>query len=106
MKALSVFERTHQLYGGPTDERSAGNGGLMWLVPVPMFYAGNPRLAVEMAAASSRTTHGARACLAACRYFGRLLVGGLCFLPVEGWFPRGFSGAPVFLVFLRRCSAL
>lgn len=33
----------------------AGNGSLMRLAPIPMWYAGDPRSAYD----SSRTTHGA-----------------------------------------------
>ena len=49
----------------------------MRLAPVPLFYAANPALAIRMSAESSRTTHGARTCVDACRYFGALLVGAL-----------------------------
>jgi len=75
--ALSAFLRTGNPFSGPTDSRSAGNGSLMRLAPVPMFYAGNPREAIERSGESSRTTHGARVCIDACRYFGGLIVGAL-----------------------------
>ena len=41
---------------GPQD--SAGNGSLMRLAPVPMYYAGHAAEAIAMAADSSRTTWG------------------------------------------------
>ena len=59
---------------GSTDPYSAGNGSLMRLAPVPLFFAGNPRQAIEMAGESSRTTH---ACVDACRYYGGLIVGAV-----------------------------
>ncbi len=74
-KALLDFGRTQEPYCGPTDERSAGNGSMMRLAPVPLFYAREPQRAVEMAGDSSRTTHGASTCVDACRYFGGILVG-------------------------------
>ena len=40
--ALSSFERTGKPYSGSTDPYSAGNGSLMRLAPVPMFYASRP----------------------------------------------------------------
>jgi len=49
----------------------------MRLAPVPMFFAADAGQAIRMSAESSRTTHGALACLDACRYFGGLLVGAL-----------------------------
>jgi ADP-ribosyl-[dinitrogen reductase] hydrolase len=75
--ALHRFERTGDPASGPTHPHTAGNGSIMRLAPIPMFYAAQPGLAVERAAQSSRTTHGARAAVDACRYFGGLLVGAL-----------------------------
>ena len=49
----------------------------MRLAPVPMFFACNPISAIEQAAESSRTTHGAPAAVDACRYFAGLIVGAL-----------------------------
>jgi len=76
-KALHLFERTHQPYCGPTDPRSAGNGSIMRLASAPLFSAGNPQEAVERSGDSSRTTHGARVCVDACRYLGGLIVGAV-----------------------------
>ena len=76
-EALVRFERTGEPYSGPTDAMSAGNGSLMQLAPVPMFFAGDAREAIGRSAASSRTTHGAVEAVDACRYFAGLLVGAL-----------------------------
>jgi len=76
-QALQTFEETGEGYCGPTGERSAGNGSLMRLAPVPLFHAADPGRASEMSGASSRTTHGARAAVDACRYFGALLAGAV-----------------------------
>ena len=75
--ALRRFERTGESYSGSTDPMSAGNGSLMRLAPVPMFFAGDARLAIQCSADSSRTTHGALEAVDACRYFAGLLVGAL-----------------------------
>ena len=94
-EALVRFERTGEPYSGPTDSMSAGNGSLMRLAPVPMFFAGEAREAIDRSADSSRTTHGAVEAVDACRYFAGLLVGALCgvdkqtllsahYSPVEG----------------------
>jgi len=76
-RALERFEATEKPYCGLTDPGKAGNGSIMRLAPVPLFYAPNPEEAVERSADSSRTTHGAPNCLDACRYFGALIVGAL-----------------------------
>ena len=75
--ALARFERDGDPYAGSTDEYSAGNGSLMRLAPAPMYFAADAGEAVAMAAASSRTTHGAAEAVDACRYFAALLVGAL-----------------------------
>jgi ADP-ribosylglycohydrolase len=75
--ALSTFLKTRQPFSGPIDVQSAGNGSVMRLAPVPMFYAGNPRDAIEKSGKSSMTTHGTTACVDACRYLGGLIVGAL-----------------------------
>jgi len=75
--ALSTFLKSGQPFSGPTDVHSAGNGSIMRLAPVPMFYAGNPRDAIEKSGKSSMTTHGATASIDACRYLGALIVGAL-----------------------------
>ncbi|MCC7262958.1 MAG: ADP-ribosylglycohydrolase family protein [Candidatus Latescibacteria bacterium] len=75
--ALDRFARTADPYAGATDPRSAGNGSLMRLAPVALFFAADPVAAIARGAESSRTTHGALTCLDACRYFGGLLLGAL-----------------------------
>jgi ADP-ribosyl-[dinitrogen reductase] hydrolase len=75
--ALTKFESTGDPMSGATDPRSAGNGSLMRLAPVPLRYAKAPREAVARAAESSRTTHGTREAVDACRYFAALIIGAL-----------------------------
>jgi ADP-ribosylglycohydrolase len=75
--ALEQFERTGDPMAGSTDPGKAGNGSLMRLAPVPMFYFKSPLEAIERAGESSRTTHGAATTVDACRYFAGLLVGAL-----------------------------
>jgi ADP-ribosylglycohydrolase len=75
--ALVQFQKTGQPYCGPTDPRTAGNGSLMRLAPVPMFFCRDPATAIEAAADSSRTTHGAATAVDACRYMAGLIVGAL-----------------------------
>lgn len=75
--ALGEFERTGAPHCGPTGEWSAGNGSLMRLAPVAIAYAHIPVEAVRLAGESSRTTHGARACVDACRIFGAMLCAAM-----------------------------
>ena len=75
--ALRRFEATGDPWAGSTDPYSAGNGSIMRLAPVPLFYAADATQAIAISGDSSRTTHGAVACVDACRYLGGLLVGAL-----------------------------
>ncbi len=75
--ALLRFEETGDPWAGSTDPRSAGNGSLMRLAPVPMFFAAEEAQAVHYSGSSSRTTHAAREAVDACRLFGAMLVRAL-----------------------------
>jgi ADP-ribosyl-[dinitrogen reductase] hydrolase len=89
--ALARYERTGEPFSGATDPHSAGNGSLMRLASVPMFFFRDPTRAIEMAGASSRTTHGTRTCVDACRYFAGLIVGALQGGPKEALLSREYS---------------
>ncbi len=75
--ALQAYQLMGFALAGSRDPQSAGNGSLMRLAPMAMYFASDPELAVRLCGESSRTTHGARACIDACRYFGGLMVGAL-----------------------------
>ena len=68
--ALHRFEETGEPYPGATHERSAGNGSIMRLAPVPLAFAADIEEVAELASESSRTTHGAAAAVDACRFLG------------------------------------
>jgi len=75
--ALETFQKTGDPLAGPTDPRSAGNGCIMRLAPVPMFFYPDRDRIVEMSGQSSRTTHGALECVEACRLLGAILFTAL-----------------------------
>ncbi len=75
--ALAKFAKTREPFCGSSDTWSAGNGSLMRLAPVPLFYVERPQDAIERSGESSRTTHGAASAIDACRYFGGLIVGAV-----------------------------
>lgn len=94
LEALMRFEKTQEPYCGSTDPQSAGNGSLMRLAPVPLFYAQRPLAAIENSGASSRTTHQATAAVDACRYFGALLVGAIHGVSREELLSERYSPLP------------
>ncbi|MGF1655563.1 MAG: ADP-ribosylglycohydrolase family protein [Verrucomicrobiales bacterium] len=75
--SLRKYQETGNPFSGSTAAMSAGNGSLMRLAPIPLFYFSKPEEAIYRAAESSRTTHGAVACMDACRYYTALMVGAL-----------------------------
>ena len=58
-RTLAKFIRYHNPYSGSTDPDTAGNGSLMRLAPVPMYFAAGAAEATAKAADSSCTTHAA-----------------------------------------------
>ena len=76
-QALSAFVESGNPFSGSVDPQSAGNGSIMRLAPVPMFFAPDEKAAVHFAAESSRTTHGCPEAVDACRLFSKLLVNAL-----------------------------
>ena len=75
--ALQRFENTGDPWCGSNHPSTAGNGSIMRLAPVVLAFATSPSKAIEMAARSSRTTHGARDAVDGCRYLAALLLGAL-----------------------------
>jgi ADP-ribosylglycohydrolase len=97
--ALARFERTSEPWCGSIDEFSAGNGSIMRLAAIPLFFATEPEVAITKAADSSRTTHAAPEAIDGCRYLAGLIVGALqgcskadllapLFTPVAGLWDR------------------
>ncbi|CAF1532081.1 unnamed protein product [Adineta ricciae] len=55
----------------------AGNGALMRLAPVPLFFYQYPEYAVEYSGLSGQITHGDVKAYDACRYYGALIVAAI-----------------------------
>ncbi|MFE5317326.1 ADP-ribosylglycohydrolase family protein [Paenibacillus sp. NPDC056579] len=75
--ALERFEQSGEPFSGSLKRAASGNGSLMRLAPVPMYYAANAQEAITRSGDSSLTTHGSIIAVDACRYFGGLLAGAL-----------------------------
>ena len=89
--ALARFERYGEPWSGSTDEHTAGNGSIMRLAPVPLFFANDPPAAIARARDSSRTTHGAPETIDACRYMAGVIVGALQGRPKKDLLAPGFT---------------
>ncbi len=81
--ALRRYRQTNKPYAGSTSPDTAGNGSIMRLAPVPMFYWPDRAAAIEKAGLSSATTHSCPECLDACRLFASILISTLDGRPKE-----------------------
>ena len=97
MRAILTYKRTGEPFSTVTNPRSAGNGSIMRLAPVPLYFSDDAVLAVKMSGESSRTTHPLQITIDACKYFGGLIWGALngidkkellsaYYSPVNGYF--------------------
>ena len=75
--ALTDYKKTGYAYSGSMHPNAAGNGCIMRLAPVPMFYYPDRDRVQLHVAESSRTTHGAEECIDACQLFGDILFKAL-----------------------------
>ena len=81
--ALNRFLVTRDPVAGSTDPRSAGNGSLMRLAPVAMWFAPDVEAVRHNARLSSLTTHAAPEALACCELYAELLARALAGAPRE-----------------------
>jgi ADP-ribosyl-[dinitrogen reductase] hydrolase len=75
--ALRKYLDDKDPYAGSLAPSAAGNGGLMRLAPVPMFYASGDDAVLFHAGESTRTTHGTREAIECSRLFGLQLQAAL-----------------------------
>jgi ADP-ribosyl-[dinitrogen reductase] hydrolase len=75
--ALERFRQTGDPFAGRTEARAAGNGCIMRLAPVPLFFHPDADAAARWAGESSRTTHGAAECIESCQLLARMLCAAL-----------------------------
>jgi ADP-ribosyl-[dinitrogen reductase] hydrolase len=73
-QSLSRFLNTKDPFAGSTNPRTAGNGSLMRLAPVPLFFFPDRNAVIHFSGESSRTTHGAPEAVECCKLFGALLA--------------------------------
>lgn len=73
-KGLMAYKDSGVALMDDTDEYSAGNGCVMRLAPVPMFFAADREKAIHFSGQSSRTTHGAKQAILCSQLFGEILL--------------------------------
>jgi ADP-ribosylglycohydrolase len=98
LDALLRFEETGEPYCGSDDEFSAGNGSIMRLAPVPIFYHEQPQEAMDYAGLSSRTTHQNPLTIDACKYMAGIIVGALTGSSKEEILSARYSPVPEYWI--------
>lgn len=73
LQALIKFSRDGSPYAGSTKPTTAGNGALMRLAPVLMYYYPDQNLMAKYSIESARVTHGADECLQANQLFSQII---------------------------------
>ncbi|OBX10789.1 ADP-ribosylglycohydrolase family protein [Gallibacterium genomosp. 3] len=76
VQELINFHRTKRAYSENINPKYSGNGSLMRLAPIALYYFNHPDLG-KYAQLSSKTTHASSACLQSCEYFAYLLQNAL-----------------------------
>ena len=76
-ESLLTYKLSGNPFSGSTDPMSAGNGSIMRLAPIPMFFYDDLEQTISNAILSSKTTHGAEECLEACVLFSVILRNAL-----------------------------
>ena len=71
--ALHRFRETGNPFAGSEQARQSGNGSIMRLAPIPLFYYPDDRATLKYSAESSRTTHASPECVDAARLLGNVL---------------------------------
>ncbi|CRM14110.1 ADP-ribosyl-[dinitrogen reductase] glycohydrolase [Pseudomonas sp. 28 E 9] len=80
-EALAAFETTGEAFSGSTDPYSAGNGSMMRLAPVVLFYFPDLENIRRFSALSSRTTHAAQEAIECCLLLAEAIGNALCGVP-------------------------
>lgn len=72
--ALRTFSLLDKVYAGSEDRNTAGNGSIMRLTPIPIYFTKDGlKEVIKFSGDSSRTTHGAKECIDSCKYLGAII---------------------------------
>lgn len=76
-ESLARFRQSGNPFSGSSNPQSAGNGCIMRLAPVPMFFHPDSTEAAHWAGESSRTTHGTLECIESCQLLAAMICSAL-----------------------------
>jgi ADP-ribosyl-[dinitrogen reductase] hydrolase len=93
--ALERYRATGESRAGSAKPDSAGNGSIMRLAPVPIYYLDTPVRALKYSAEQSKTTHRAPECLMACQLMTEVMLRALQGLPKADVFAVSQQNLPL-----------
>ena len=91
LKAMIRYHKTKDPIQGDTNPRRSGNGCIMRLAPVPIYYSRDAALAIHHSIQSATTTHGSEMCLQTTGFFGGMIWGALNGVSKEELLSNGYS---------------
>lgn len=91
-RALSRFLKTGDPLAGDPSPGAAGNGSLMRLAPIALWYHRDPAALAEAARRQSRTTHAAPEAIDACAAYAAMLAEAVQGKPLDAVLSRDGSG--------------
>jgi ADP-ribosyl-[dinitrogen reductase] hydrolase len=77
LSAIEHYQFDGEAFSGSTDPYSAGNGSIMRLAPIILYYYPDLKNILFYSRESSRTTHAAEECLDACQLMGEIIYRAL-----------------------------
>jgi ADP-ribosyl-[dinitrogen reductase] hydrolase len=97
-RALDTYSVTGNPFAGSTNAATAGNGSLMRLAPIPLFFYPDFDQTIHFAGESSRTTHAAAEAIECCKLMASLLFQILSGKPKEALFDPSCYRSPLLTI--------
>jgi len=76
-EALDLYIEKGNPFCGRKEKEWAGNGSLMRLAPIPLYFASYPEVVMRYCVKNSKTTHATQECIDACKLLGALIMGAV-----------------------------
>jgi len=76
-RALGIYKYTQEPFSGIVGDENSGNGSLMRLAPIALYYYHDKNKLINYASQSSQTTHKSELSVDACIYYAQLIAGAI-----------------------------
>jgi len=76
-RALGMYKTSHKPFSGISGYDNSGNGSLMRLSPISLYYYQDKNELIKYASQSSQTTHKSKLAIDSCIYYSQLIAGAI-----------------------------